>query len=384
MSVFSTMRRGFWPPRGVPAVCWLASLLGFVCLTTMPASAAQVDRDTQRAKLNEATVMIAAGRPQSSMMKIADDLAIALEGPEGEFRVVPVVGDGSAGNIRDIILLRNIDLAITDMTALNHLREADDLSKMLSREIAHVVTLFPEKISLLARDDVKAISELDGKRVSVGLRDSGSDLHADKVFGALGIEPEKVYMAPLDSAMALDEGNIDAFLCFCLSSPGVYQEVMFNPDLHILPIPFAETLQDDYLPDTLVHGDFPSFIGKEETVDTLAVTLTLVTYNWKKGNPRYDRVENFVKRLFANLPDLQKPPRHKGWQSVMISASAPDWPRFAAVDEWRGEQNADALQEMRVAFGEFLNRWEPASVQIEENAQTKLFEEFLTWRAQAQ
>jgi hypothetical protein len=119
-------------------------------------------------------------------------------------------------------------------------------------------------------------------------------------------------------------------------------------------------------------------------VDTLAVTLTLVTYNWDQGNPRYARVAKFVERFFNNLPKLQREPRHKGWQSVMISASAPDWPRFAAVDEWRNAQNADALQEMRVAFGEFLNRWEPVSAPVTKTSQTALFEEFLTWRANAQ
>jgi hypothetical protein len=39
---------------------------------------------------------------------------------------------------------------------------------------------------------------------------------------------------------------------------------------------------------------------------------------------------------------------------------------------------------MRVAFGEFLNRWETASAPVAETGQTQLFEEFLTWRANAQ
>jgi TRAP-type uncharacterized transport system substrate-binding protein len=359
-------------------------MLAMSALAVPPAHSAPVDRNVQRAQENDAAVMIVAGRPDTSMMKIADDLSIALDDPDGNFRVVPVAGDGAAGNVRDIILLRNIDLAITDFTILNHMRQSRDLSQMLSREIAHVMTLFPEKLSILARTDIQSIEDLTGKRVSVGLRDSSSSVHAEKIFSALGVEPETVHLAEPDSALALDNGEIDAFMCFCLSSPGVYKQVMFNPDLRILPIPYAPGLQADYLPDTLVHTDFPSFITKDQTVDTLAVTLTLVTYNWEKGNPRYSRVAKFVERFFNNLPKLQQAPRHKGWQSVMISASAPDWPRFAAVDEWRTAQNADALQEMRVAFGEFLNRWETASAPVAETGQTQLFEEFLTWRANAQ
>ncbi len=126
--------------------------------------------------------------------------------------------------------------------------------------------------------------------MSVGLRDSGSALHREAIFKDLGITVDTVYMAPPDSADALVKGNIDAFVCFCLASPGIYQHVMFNADLHLLPIPFEAPLQRDYLPATLGHDDFPSFIAKDGSVSTVAVTLVLITYKWDKGNPRYARV----------------------------------------------------------------------------------------------
>lgn len=344
------------------------------------AQAAQNERDAQRLRENRAAVMIAAGRPTTSMMKVADDLAVVLNDPEGGFRVVPVAGDGAKGNVRDLVLLRNIDMAITDLTVLESMKESKQLSKMLPREVAHVVTLFPDKITILARKDIETLQDLSGKRVSVGMAESGSAFHAQRIFAAAGIEVQTLNMAEPDSALALTRGQIDAFVCFCLNTPEVYQRVMFEPDLHLLPIPFSGELQRDYLPTTLVHRDFPSFIDDNETIDTLAVSLVLVTYNWQKGNQRYARVEDFVNRFLNNLAALRQQPRHKGWSSVQISASAPDWPRFAAVSEWQEDNKKEAIQDMRVAFNEFLDRWTPAAAPIERNEQTKLFEEFLDWQ----
>ncbi|NJM35635.1 MAG: ABC transporter substrate-binding protein [Rhodomicrobium sp.] len=296
------------------------------------------DRNAQRAEVNAAAVMIAASHPDTSMMKIADDMSVVLDDPQSGLRIVPVVGDGAIGNIRDVILLRNIDLGLTDLTALEHMRRSQNLSQFLAREIAHVVTLFPDKLSIMARTNISGIKALNGKKVSVGSKDGGAALHSEKIFKAFGINAQAVHLAPVDSAEALVKGEIDAFICFCLASPGVYQRVMFNTNLHMLPIPFEGGLQRDYLPATLTHEDFPSFISKGESVETVAVTLALVTYNWEKGNPRYNRVAKFVEQLFNNIQKFQSPARHKGWQSVQISATAPGWSRFAAAAEWQSSQ----------------------------------------------
>lgn len=337
------------------------------------------DRVQQRAAANDATVLMVADHPDTTMMRIADDLSIALRGSDAGFRVVPVAGDGAEANIRDIVLLRNMDVGITDLTALERMRRSRDLSQNLALEVSHVMTLFPDKLQILARTSVQSIADLAGRRVGVGMRDSGTATHSAEIFRALRIGVTRVELAPADAAQALVAGEIDAFVCFCLSSPGIYQKVMFNPDLHLLPIPFEGPLQADYLPASMSHEDFPAFIRRGESVETLAVTLALVTYNWPKGNPRYARVESFVKQLFAAMPKLQQPPRHPGWRGVQVSATAAGWPRFAAATEWQAEQRQEATDDMRVAFTEFLSRWTEETA-VREPAQNKLFEEFLNWR----
>ncbi len=359
----------------------LAALIFFIAASaTATAQTAAVNRDAQRTHLNDGALLLVAGHPELTLMKVAEDLAIALSDDKDDFRVVPVVGDGAEGNVRDVLLLRHIDAGITDLTALEKLRKSKDLSQSLATELAHVVTLFPDKIQILARKNIKSIEDLKGKRVSVGLAHGSAEMHSQAIFDAFGVKVEPVNLAAPDSAEALIKGDIDAFACFCLTTPSVYQRVMFDVDVHLLPIPFAAKLQRDYLPATLVHDDFPSFIAEGESIETVAVTLAIFTYNWQKTNPRYAKVAKFVDRFFNNISKLQQPPRHPEWRSVQISASVDNWPRFAAAEEWQNSQRAEALQDMRVAFNEFLNQWTSDSASVKQTEQIKLFEEFLEWR----
>ena len=347
------------------------------------AQAPDVDRIEQRAAANAAAVLLVADHADTTMMKIADDLSIALRDKSGGFRVVPVAGDGAEQNIRDLVLLRNMDVGITDLTALERMKRSKDLSQNLTVEVAHVATLFPDKVQLIARTSITSAAALAGKRVGIGLKQSGTAAHAEAIFKALGVRPVLVNIAPIDAAAAVVKGEIDAFICFCLTSPGIYQQVMFNADLHLLPIPFEGALQKDYLPASIPHEEFPALIEKDKSVETVAVTLVLVTYNWQKGTPRHARVATFVQRMFGNLGMLQQPPRHKGWRSVELSASVRGWSRFAAVTEWQATQRQSAVQDMRVAFGQFLGRWTPETATVQAPEATKLFEEFLQWRQTA-
>ncbi len=384
------------PLRPAHALCAL-----IFCLTLQPLQLnAQtqdnaVNRAAQRNEINRSSIMIATGHPDSTMMKIGGDLSALLDGGDDQgLRVVPVAGDGAQGNIRDLLLLRHIDVALTDLVALKILRNDRALSQAPWLELAHIATLFPDKIQLIARKKFEDIKQLDGAKISFGPTSSSAALHGKRIFDLLGVGYEARHMALPDAADALIKTEIDALVCFCLASPGLYKQLAFNLDIHVLPIPFNPALQADYLPSEIVHEEFPYFVGMDERIPTVAVTLAMVTYNWKKSNERYVRVERFVNAFLNNFSRLQDGPRHDGWKSVQLGAEAPGWARFAAAQEWLDQRRGQALQEMRVAFNDFLDQWSEPTTQVEQtepaaqpaaqNGQDELFEEFLRWRANAQ
>jgi hypothetical protein len=67
-------------------------------------------------------------------------------------------------------------------------------------------------------------------------------------------------------------------------------------NLHLVPIPYSEPLQSDYLPSVLKAEDYPSMIPP--------------AYNWSPKSERYGKVEHFVKIFFDRLKSLQQPPFH--------------------------------------------------------------------------
>ena len=384
------------PLRFGHALCAL-----LVCLTFQPlALSAQtqdnaVNRAAQRNEINRSSIMIATGHPDSTMMKIGSDLSVLINGSDDQgLRVVPVAGDGAQGNIRDLLLLRHIDVALTDLVALKILRNDRTLSEAPWLELAHVATLFPDKIQLITRKKFEDIKQLDGAKISFGHTSSSAALHGKRIFDLLGVGYQARHMALPDAADAILKSEIDALVCFCLTSPGLYKQLAFNLDIHILPIPFNPALQADYLPSEIVHEEFPYFVGMDERIPTVAVTLAMVTYNWKKTNERYARVERFVNTFLNNFSRLQDSPRHEGWKSVQLGAEAPGWTRFPAAQEWLDQRRGQALQDMRVAFNDFLDQWSEPTTQVEQsepapqpaaqNDQDQLFEEFLRWRANAQ
>ncbi len=341
-----------------------------------PLSAA---REERKNKINNTVITVAADHPDSTLMKIADDLAIALSDP-GNLRVLPIVGDGAAGNVRDLVFLRNVDVALTDVATMEHLKQNAEDGLDIGKEIAYISPLFSDKIQILARRNIKTVQQLVGRRVNIGLAGSGTAVHAQNILKAFNANANVSNMAQPDAVEMLIRGELDAIICFCLSSPGLYQRVMFNYDLHLLPIPWSNRLPPQYTPAKLTQRDYPAFIARNKTVDTIAVSLVLVTYNWRKSDPRYERVANFVRRFFERLTKLREAPRHHAWKTVSAAALLPGWRQFEAANEWNvASRETVSHKNLQLVFEEYLDQWTSENKKVA-TQQNQLFEEFLNWQ----
>ena len=94
-TICDTSRR-FWPRLGRSIRNGSLALLALLVSSAVFGQTIPADRNAQRIQANNAAVMIAADHPDTSMMKIADDLAVTMSDPDGSFRVISVVGDGAA------------------------------------------------------------------------------------------------------------------------------------------------------------------------------------------------------------------------------------------------------------------------------------------------
>ena len=86
-----------------------------------------------------------------------------------------------------------------------------------------------------------------------------------------------------------------------------------------MPIPYDRRLQDLYLPTTLTSDEYPNLLAPGETVDTLAASVMLVSFNWPEKSDHYRRMAKFVDAFFSKFNEFHKPPRHPKWSEASLN-----------------------------------------------------------------
>jgi uncharacterized protein len=337
-----------------------------------------------REQINANVVTILSGNPNGTYLYIASDISFVVDDGDN-MRVLPVVGKGGAQNVRDLVYLRGIDMAIIRADALQ-LFEGDPAFRNLSDQVHYISLLYNEEMHILTRTDITSVEQLDGKRVNLSDAGSGTQLTSQIVFDKLGIRIDEVNLSQRDGFEQLKSGQIDATILVAGKPTGSWANVEIDRHrFHVLPVPWLQPLRDDYLPTTLTHEDYPQLIAEGEAVETIAVGAILAAYNWKKGSARYDRIARFVDAFFANIDKFQDPARHPKWQDINIAARLPGWTRFAPAEEWLRDRGPAAQphspgDNLEEEFDRFLADTLPNQQELSQVDRQALFRAFIEWR----
>lgn len=353
------------------------------CLPAMaqdPAKDAALQREAVREKINENVIYLMGGQLGGGYLKLAHDVSVAIH-DEQNLRVLPVVGGAAVQNVRDVLFLKGIDLALTTVQALNLLKESNEVGvRTLGSEIAYVAALFPDEMHVVVRKDVNSVKELAGQKVSFNNAGSQTAILSPKIFGALGISVQAVNMPQDDAIEKIKTGELAASVCICPKPIAALPNVQPSAGLKLIGVDYVPALQDGYLPAELTSDDYANLIPKGESIQTVATQTVLVTYNWPKGTKRYHKVEKFVEAFYLKFGELMKPPRNPAWKTVNLAATIRGWPRFPAAQEMvdkllvRPAGDSGSTDQIRSV----LARVAPNDTE----KQNRLFQEFLTWRGQ--
>jgi TRAP transporter TAXI family solute receptor len=291
--------------------------------------AGAADVAAQRELVNGGTVGVISGGVTGTYIRIASDLADALD--QGyELRVLPIIGKGSVRNIEDLLLLRGVDVAIVQSDVLDFYKRGD-LVPNIEGKIKYIAKLYNEEVHVLAKSQYRTIDDLAGKQVNFGTEGSGTFMTAGIVFDDLGIEVDvTTHPEPIALEM-LRTGKIDA-LVFVGGKPlKLFEDVDRKEGLHLLAIP-PERIKGAYLPSVLTADAYPDLIDPGASVPTVAVGAVLAAYNWPADHPRGRKLNRFVERFFADFSRLQEPPFHPKWREVDLTAEVPGWRRTSAAE----------------------------------------------------
>ncbi|MEA2982686.1 MAG: uncharacterized protein QOF09_4509 [Alphaproteobacteria bacterium] len=365
----------------ITAICAASLLTADALSVERPRRASDDTPESIGTRINSNTIYVVSGNLNGTYLTIAYDLSAVLDDGDN-LRVLPIIGKGGGQNIRDVRFLKGVDIGITQSNLLSVFRRNNEIGQ-IDDKILYIARLFNEELHLVVRAEsgITSIEQLAGKKVNFSDVGSGTQLSSRDIFSRLGIKITEVNMGQNDAFEALKRGEIAASVLIAGKPTGSTATLKAADGFRILPVQFNKALQDDYLPTTFTHDDYPNLIERGASVDSIAVGAVLIAYNWPQNTDRYRRIAKFIDALFPKIAEFQKAPRHPKWREVNLTATVPGTKRFPAAEEWlKANRESQPRPADRQQFEKFLARnGEGASANIPDAQREQLFREFLKW-----
>jgi uncharacterized protein len=367
----------------------LLPALSALCLALLPCSAAsqpvpfpaQPDRlQDHKRETSETAVSIVVSGLGCTCARFAEDIRNVVNSTRpGGMRVLPVLGVGGFQNVNDILFLRGVDMGTVDQDNLKLLKQREPaLYRNLEHKIHYITALYNAELHILARREVKSLSDLEGRPVNFSLRDGQTHITADNVFGILQIATRQTFFDNDQALQRLLRGEIAAMIILAGTPQTTLAKVRKEDGLHFLPISEAtlprrvmSTVLDDYLPAELTFELYPNLVEPGRPVPTIANRALLAVYNWPQDSERYQRIARFVEDFFGRIDQFHDRSRHPKWREINLAADVPGWTRFKAAQQWLDGKRVlvsaparparEEADEMMLAFETFLEDYQAST-----------------------
>ena len=224
-----------------------AALLGLACVTTAGTSASAQE---------ETFFRIGTGSTGGTYFPIGGLIANVISNPPG---ARPCDKGGSCGPRGLIAFAQSTAGSVANVEGI---REGRLESGLVQADIAHwaykgarifrgkgkrveklraIANLYPEQVQLIVRRDskIKSVAALRGKRVSLGLKDSGTRVDAEIILRAHGLGARSIrprYLNPGPAGQALRDGKLDAFFLVAGTPAAAVSELANGTPIALVPI----------------------------------------------------------------------------------------------------------------------------------------------------
>ena len=172
-----------------------------------------------------------------------------------------------------------------------------------------VAGLYAEAVQLVSvNPEIKSVSDLKGKKISIGAPGSGVYFNAVDVLSAAGLSIDDIkpqYQNFDESADALKDGKIDAaFIVAGAPTPAITELSMTNSNVRIVPIDgeIAEKLMKDNTFYSVYKIPAQTYKNQTEEVSTVTVKATLIV----SESASEDDVYNLTAAIFDNMDAITK------------------------------------------------------------------------------
>ena len=216
---------------------------------------------------------------------------------------------GSAANLR-LLSDKYIQLGISQTDVLNDayygtgMFEGNEPLKGYSA----IAGLYTEACQIVTLKDsgIETVKDLQGKKISVGEKESGTEQNAEQILLAYGLNDKLVQKVNLNYTEAVDQlqkGEIDAFFCTAGVQTTVVEELARRTDIRLISIGKDEirTLLDSYACYSECTIPAGTYTGQEEDAVTVGVKAVLLA----SDKLSEEMVKKITAGLFSHASELQ-------------------------------------------------------------------------------
>src|SRR3981081_1253683 len=302
-----------------------------------PATVATRKADTAaNERINAWTVGLAGGLIEGAPLRLAAEMA-RVANEEDKLHVLPIVTRGATENVNSLLYLRGVDAAIINTDALDEYKAQ---VPFIERRIVYVCTLFPPKLPIFVRPEIRSLEDLKGKKVNFNTQGTAAAYSGPLIFSRLGLNVEKMFIPHQVALEQMKRGEVSAVVVVTSKPVDAFLKGRWDPGFKFLAVEYDTKFEDYYLPSSIDATDYPSLVPKGERIATIAVPTILAAYNWPQQSDRYRRVARLVDHLFSRLDRLQSPGFDPTWTEANLCAEAPPLDRFRPAQEWLARPRA--------------------------------------------
>src|SRR5436190_1683332 len=315
--------------RSTAALLLSFSIASALLLSQAQAQRGSVSYEEKKRETNDIAVTIITSGLSCTCARFAEDMRnVVNDLRPGGLRILPVLGVGGLQNVNDVLFMKGIDMGVVDEDNLRLLKKRDpQLYANIEQRVQYVTKLYNSEFHVLARNEVRTYDDLRGKRVSFNLKDSQTEVTADTIFHALGIEVERVNYDNDEAIKKLKDGDIAAMIVLSGAPQAALAKVGKDDGLHFLALDHENlpnhdmrAIFSDYLPAELTHDQYPNLVPEGGSVSTIANRALLVAYAWAEDSMRYKKLTKFVQEFFAKIDQFHSSARHPKWKEVNLAA----------------------------------------------------------------
>ena len=118
---------------------------------------------------------------------------------------------GATENVKDLLYLKGMDIAITHADVFEHFRNVEKIPN-IDKRVNYVSEMYISELHVLVRPEINSFKDLEGKKVSFHTPGAGPSVTGPILFQRLGVKVEPVYVNNAIAYEKMKKGELAALI----------------------------------------------------------------------------------------------------------------------------------------------------------------------------